>query len=144
MIRKLTLEDLQKIIMLDKLALNSNWHLSDYRDEIINEDSVCLGLELEGELFGYIIFRQSFLDAELMQIMIHPDQQGKLFGTELMDEVEQLLFSRGVSDLHLEVREDNEKARKFYRKLGFIEVRTRMNYYGSKRHAKVMRKRLVR
>lgn len=143
MIRDLKMEDLNDLLILDALALHSNWHLSDYHSELLNADTLGLGLELEGKLCGFILFRQSFLDAELMQIMIHPNEQGKEYGKGLMDYAEKILKERGVEDLHLEVRDDNLKAIKFYSKFGFIDMRLRKNYYGLGRHARVMRKRLI-
>lgn len=143
MIRRLNEDDLTAIIMLDELGLNSNWHVLDYRSEILNKDSLCLGLEIDAELFGFIIFRKSFLDAELMQVMIRPDKQGNSFGSQLMKKAEDILLLEGVSDLHLEVSETNKKAITFYKKLGFIQIRMRKNYYGHGQDAWVMRKRLV-
>lgn len=144
MIRHLVLDDLEDILVLDAMALKSNWYLSDYKSEILSEDSLCLGLVLDDKLYGFIIFRRSFLDAELMQIMVHPDKQGNSLGAELMIEAEQLLFNQSVTDLHLEVSDNNMKAIALYKKLGFIEIRKRKNYYGHGLDALLMRKRLVR
>ena len=143
MIRRLNEDDLRDILVLDELGLNSNWRVSDYRSEILNKNSLCLGLELDAELVGFIIFRQSFLDAELMQVMIRPDKQGNSFGSQLMKTAEDLLLLEGISDLHLEVSETNTKAIAFYKRLGFIQIRIRKNYYGHGQNAWVMRKRLV-
>ena len=144
MIRDLRLDDLEDVLILDATALKSNWHLSDYKNEILNKDSLCLGLVLDDSLYGFIIFRVSFLDAELLQIMVHPEKQGNSLGAELMLDAEQLLFKRGVTDLHLEVSESNTKAIALYKSLGFIEIRKRKHYYGHDLDAWVMRKRLVR
>ena len=80
-------------------------------------------------------------EATLFNIAIDPAQQGKGYGSFLLQGLMDTLKDKGIQTLWLEVRESNP-ARFLYEKLGFNEVDIRKNYYpkldGGRENAVVM------
>ena len=90
---------------------------------------------------GFCILQPVLDEANLLLMAIHPNQQGKGFGYELLDYSIQQLKNNPVQ-IFLEVRESNIPAIHLYEKTGFHQIDLRKNYYpnidGSKEHAVIM------
>ena len=52
---------------------------------------------------------------------VHPDFQGRGYGKQLMDNVENGLRELGCPKINLQIREGNDKVFSYYQKLGFVE-----------------------
>ena len=52
---------------------------------------------------------------------VHPDFQGRGYGKQLMDNVENGLHELGCPKINLKIREGNDKVFSYYQKLGFVE-----------------------
>jgi ribosomal protein S18 acetylase RimI-like enzyme len=76
-------------------------------------------------------------------VAVSKEQQGKGFGTALMDWLESQATLRNVREIFLEVRSDNEAAMKMYASRGYERIDVRRNYYGNTIDANIMRKRLA-
>ncbi|MHB0977425.1 MAG: GNAT family N-acetyltransferase [Candidatus Aquicultorales bacterium] len=61
-------------------------------------------------------------DARILSIAVDPDRQGKGLGKKLTKVGMELLDRAGADKIMLEVREQNERAKHIYKKLGFHEV----------------------
>lgn len=91
-----------------------------------------VGLFVEGVLQGYMIVHDVLGELTLMNIAVHPQEQGKGYGRVLLEE----LF-RWASDenghkkaqIFLEVREGNHAAKRLYERLGFTQIALRKGYY---------------
>lgn len=141
--RLLRQSDLDRIFELDQEALKSNWSRKDYDLEVKSPASICLALELDGAIQGYVIVRTSFFEAELLQIVIAPLYQNKCHGQKLLKAVMDELVLMGIKSLFLEVAKTNRSALEVYKKLGFTLIRKRDHYYGENKHGLVMRKELL-
>jgi ribosomal-protein-alanine N-acetyltransferase len=91
-----------------------------------------LVIKLNGELVGFIAYRVILDVAELDQIIVSHEYQGKGVGSKALDVWHALLTTRSVASVFLEVRVDNIAAVKAYRKAGYVEVGLRKNYYSIK------------
>lgn len=75
---------------------------------------------------GYIVISFGWsiefggLDGYVDEFYIRPGVRGRGIGTEVMISLPKALAGAGLKALHLEVRRDNEKARKLYEKLRFL------------------------
>ena len=67
--------------------------------------------------------------ADLMTIAVAPAAQGSGLGRHLLSLVESLARDGGASYLMLEVRDDNEPAKKLYERAGFETLNVRRRYY---------------
>ena len=78
----------------------------------------------DGELCGYLVFAD---DGHLISLAIHPRHRRKGIATSLIEKVRRTLPGKR---LWAEVRQSNQGAFTFYRKLGFQMVGTLFDYYG--------------
>jgi ribosomal protein S18 acetylase RimI-like enzyme len=90
-------------------------------------DYCLLAVETDGDLRGYACFGRAHLTASswyLYWICIHPQAQGVGLGRMLQRRVEDRVRELGGDRLVLETsgRADYERARRFYREVGFVEV----------------------
>lgn len=75
------------------------------------------GLDLGGEV------------ADIMTIAVAPAAQGTGLGSELLDLLSRRAREAGAAYLMLEVRDDNEPAKKLYARAGFETLTVRRRYY---------------
>lgn len=91
-----------------------------------NVYSIMLGNEIVGVIRGRLLQGE----AELDQIVVHPDYQNQGIGfSALSSWINQLKINNAVCKIFLEVRENNVHAVRLYGKLGFIKIAQRKNYY---------------
>jgi [ribosomal protein S18]-alanine N-acetyltransferase len=63
-------------------------------------------------------------------LAIHPESRGRKLGELLLRHEIDVLRQGGARTIFLEVRPDNETARKLYEKFGFVECGTLPHFYG--------------
>lgn len=68
--------------------------------------------------------------AQILSVAVHPSVQGRGIGRELVRHGLDLLRSQGVSTVKLEVRPNNQPAKRIYLSLGFKEVGTSQDSQG--------------
>jgi len=107
------------------------WSRTIIEDELAHRFSYYRGID-DGELVAYAGLRAAPVDAgqgDIQTIAVSQSHQGRGLGrallVDLMDEAQR----RGVRELLLEVRADNEPAIALYQSLGFREIDRRAGYY---------------
>ncbi len=78
---------------------------------------------------GYILTRRILDEAELISIGVDPLFQQSGCGSQMLDTAVSYLAENGVQTLFLEVRADNDPARKFYGRHDFMPDGIRHDYY---------------
>ncbi|MCI1735378.1 MAG: GNAT family N-acetyltransferase [Bacilli bacterium] len=78
---------------------------------------------------GYLILRLEGPEAEIDELAIHQDQEGKGYGRYLLSAIETSLKEKGVCRLFLEARAKNVRANRLYQQAGYHCYRSRLNYY---------------
>jgi ribosomal-protein-alanine N-acetyltransferase len=68
-------------------------------------------------------------EAEVLTLAVHPDHWGKGAGTTLLGALVSEARDRRCTEVFLEVREDNPRARNLYKRHGFTEIGVRRGYY---------------
>lgn len=110
-------------------------------------NTVALTAKVAGEVAGFVIAQ---IEAEadsysefghIVTLNVAPRFRRKGVATRLLGEMERLLKDRGISECHLEVREDNHAAVKLYHKLGYRAIAKLERYYGRK-HGLYLKKAL--
>ena len=98
-------------------------------------------IEQNHQVVGFCILQPVLDEANLLLMAIHPSQQGRGLGYQLLEESITLLKNNPVQ-IFLEVRESNQAAIALYEKSGFHQIDLRKNYYpnkdGSREHAIIM------
>lgn len=80
-------------------------------------------------IVSYMSLMLTTLDADVLMVVTDRHNRGKGYASVLMKEVLSSLKQKGISDVYLEVRENNDIARKLYKRFGFEPVSIRKKYY---------------
>ncbi len=85
----------------------------------------------DGEPVGYALtlFRARSTVARLYSLAVRPDRSGHGIGAALLADAVAAACVRGCRRLDLEVRHDNEAARRLYLRHGFAPLRVLESYY---------------
>jgi Acetyltransferases len=62
-------------------------------------------------------------------VFVRPDFRGKKLGKKLMEKLTEIAQERAYCKISLEVRSDNDAAKKLYNSLGFEECKPNMHYW---------------
>lgn len=81
--------------------------------------------------------------ADVQTIAVAPEYEGRGIGTHLLKLMIDTAIHRSATDLLLEVREDNPRARALYERHGFEAIHRRKGYYRDGVDAVIMRKVLI-
>jgi ribosomal-protein-alanine N-acetyltransferase len=129
MIRKMTLEDLPKIMILEKELFSSPWSEENYRFEILENPYAHYVVEEEQGIRGYLGL---WLNEDALQITtlgVASNHQGNGLGQSLVKYSLEYALENKVEVMTLEVRISNTKAIHLYEKNGFIKAAVRKQYY---------------
>lgn len=92
---------------------------------------------------GFMLARTGADEAEVLTVAVDPRHRGRGIARALVEETTRRLYYGRVRRVFLEVDETNAPALTLYRRLGYVEVGRRGNYYvtegGSTSNALVMR-----
>ena len=133
MIRKIRKSDLDQVMVIEQACFHDAWKRKDYEYEMYeNPYSTIWVLEEEGKIIGYYDLWITFDQAEIANIAVLPEYQGKGYGSFLMKHLEQQAVNEGCQAIGLEVRVGNEKAIALYERNGFFTINTKPGYYKNK------------
>jgi ribosomal-protein-alanine N-acetyltransferase len=96
--------------------------------------------QVNGFVVGFVVgFLSSEETGRIFSLAVHPSYQGRKLGSALLKEIIQVFRRIGVSEIILEVRKGNVKARKFYERHGFHQTGVIEKYYNDGESACMMR-----
>jgi len=137
-LRHMESRDLPAVLLIEETVFGDDaWPRSFFERDLANEHSTYVVLELvsvgaeppHSALAGYAGYWLLEDEANLMNIAIAPDWQGRGLGEHLLLATLARMQEQGVSVCTLEVRVSNVRAQALYRKLGFQEEGRRLRYY---------------
>lgn len=85
------------------------------------EDVEMYKLLVNNEFSGFIFIEEKNRSIEIHEFAVKPEFQGYKVGKELLEMVNYLKEKRGIDKVELWVGMKNNKAKKIYRKFGFVE-----------------------
>lgn len=85
--------------------------------------------EAAPRLIGYAGLLAGIGEAEVLTIAVDPAREGRGLGAVLLTELMREAARRACDDVVLEVRVDNDRAQRLYRRFGFAGVGVRKGYY---------------
>ena len=130
MIRKMTIDDLDQVMIIEKEAFNEHWKRKDFEYEIDkNEFSHMYVYEENEKILGIIGYYILFDDAQVTTIAVLKEAREKNIATKMMEFMIESCNKMMCSQLSLEVRKSNQKAINLYKKFDFIEMNIRKAYY---------------
>ena len=126
--RNLISVDVPAILEIENSSYEFHWTGQIFYD-CLNSDYHCLGVELYGELVGYIVVSEVLDEAHLLNICFSGKWRNQSFGRVTLSWLFDFLVSRGIKHLFLEVRPSNLSALALYDRLGFEVIGVRKDYY---------------
>ncbi|USA55435.1 ribosomal protein S18-alanine N-acetyltransferase [Acinetobacter sp. C32I] len=139
MIRLMQENDLESVAGIERLVQTHPWSKQQFQESFASYQ--CTVYEQANQVVGFCILQPVLDEANLLLMAIHPSQQGKGLGYELLESSIQQLKNNPIQ-IFLEVRESNTAAIRLYEKSGFHQIDLRKNYYpnhdGSREHAVIM------
>jgi ribosomal-protein-alanine N-acetyltransferase len=138
-IRRMTLEDLNNVVELERKIFVDPWSRKSFEFEVSNNQfSFPLILEDQNKIVGYAVIWRIYEEFHIANLAILPEHQGKKFGKFFLQQI--LKNTDECKYAILEVRESNHKAIKLYEKFGFRVIMKRVKYYRNGETALVMQK----
>ncbi len=128
LIRRLKLEDIDRIHKIEKLAYPYPWSRGIFED-CMNADYACFGLQMGRDLAGYTIFNWAAGEAHLLNLCVHPDWQQRGYGSLLLEYAIGHVARLECKSMFLEVRASNQLAAGLYKNRGFRVIGSRLSYY---------------
>lgn len=153
-IREMNFDDIAEIAEIEKLYSETPWDANGLLTYLLRDDTIFLVADsldfvpAEGEapedyydtphLLGYAGLLMVPYEADILNITVRPEARRQGIATKLLGKIGELSEPRGVTVIHLEVRESNTPARTLYEKLGFTVDGIRKNYYERPRENAVL------
>lgn len=120
-------EDLSPLAQLDHLAFDTFWHMDEagLREALLaTPRAVVFQARVDDSLAGYAIVGSQLGISFLQRIAVSPQHQGGGIGSDLLKAAMAWAGGSGAATMVLNVRDDNEEARRLYLKHGFASTRT--------------------
>jgi [ribosomal protein S18]-alanine N-acetyltransferase len=128
-IRRLTLDDLEAVVAMEADNQPSPWSEGVFRDELAAENRVYLAADEDGVVgFGGVMLVGD--EAHVTNLLVDPEWRRRGIGLELMRALIDEAVAEGARHITLEVRSENDPARRLYARLGLAPVGMRKGYYG--------------
>lgn len=139
MFRVMQKTDVLAVTQIEKRVQSHPWTQQQFNEAVEVYQSFVF--EEQGQVLGFCILQPVLDEANLLLMAVHPSQQGKGIGFQLLEYAIAQLKNNPIQ-IFLEVRESNVAAIALYEKSGFHQIDLRKNYYpkpdGSKEHAIIM------
>ncbi len=121
--------DVEAVLAIEQRAYAQPWTRGNFIDSLAATYPAFVLRDRGGALLGYFLAMKGVDEMHLLNITVHPAQQGRGLARRMLDALCQLCREQGCTQLWLEVRQGNERARAVYRRYGFAEVGLRRAYY---------------
>lgn len=127
--RSMSAADIPVVEKMEAEAFYDAWSQNMLLNEINNELTTYLVMELEGKVIGYCGFWLVAGEAQITRVAVEEELRGQGFGTRLTAALINKAWELGAEAITLEVRESNLAAQRAYLTCGFASEGIRPNYY---------------
>jgi len=129
LITPLIQSDCSKAALLHQQAFYKGWTEKDFKDFI--DDPLVYGLKITKNdvLTSIILWREVGNEAEILTLIVDSTYRKQGLASLLLKTLMTHLVHKNISQVFLEVAEDNEVAHYFYEKYGFHLINKRPQYY---------------
>ena len=121
--------DIPALVSLEAESFYDAWNENMLRNEIANQLTTYLVMEVSGKLVGYAGFWLVAGEAQITRVAVLDAERGQGFGTRLTAALVNKAWAMGAEAITLEVRESNLAAQRAYLTCGFASEGIRPNYY---------------
>jgi [ribosomal protein S18]-alanine N-acetyltransferase len=131
-VREMTLGDLSAVLELEHLLFTDDaWSEDTYRAELGDQGGTRHYVVVEeGDILaGWAGLAAAGGQGDVLTIGVRPEMQGRGLGATLLMALLDEAVARGCGEVFLDVRADNDRARRLYERFGFTPVGVRKRYY---------------
>jgi [ribosomal protein S18]-alanine N-acetyltransferase len=130
----LTESDIEQILLIEKTSFMQPWSHQLFHEELSSKDAFDYVVKLNnydrpGEVIAYFCSRITGDEMSILRIAVESGWRNSGLAFWLLGRCLEIALTKGVATVFLEVRESNNAAISLYRKLGFINVGKRPDYY---------------
>lgn len=129
-ISKMTIEDLDDIMVLERLSFAIPWSREAFMQEITNNmfaRYICA--KVDTVAVGYAGMWKVCDEGHVTNVAVHPEFRRNGIGAKLMEELILIARKENIARMTLEVRKSNIPAKELYLKFGFKVEGIRKGYY---------------
>ncbi len=130
-IRPMQQDDVEGVMEIENTVCEFPWTDSIFSD-CIKVGYGCWVLSENNRVLGYGLLSISAAEGHILNLCIRPSHQRLGLGRRMMEHLIKQGIYLGAESIFLEVRVSNQGAFDLYRKLGFIHVGERKDYYPAK------------
>lgn len=132
-LRRATLDDLDAIMAIERATFPADaWSVSSMRAELRGPHGHYLVAVADDDAIeGYagLLAADGTGQGDIQTVAVAEAARGRGLGRRLMEALLAEAERRGVAEVFLEVRADNEPAQRLYASLGFERIAVRPHYY---------------
>jgi ribosomal-protein-alanine N-acetyltransferase len=141
--------DLPVLVGMESILFaDSPWSMGQFKEEFAGVPKTryfLVAINDEFQIVGYagVLVVAPGVEADVMTVGVLPEYQHQGIATEFMKRLEAWAIAKQSPALMLEVGVENSAAIELYKKLGYLTISNRADYYGPGLDAFVMRKELA-
>jgi [ribosomal protein S18]-alanine N-acetyltransferase len=132
-LRPMTTEDLPEVLALEPVLFpEESWSEDAYREELADPGGTrhyVVAEDDDGRLAGWAGLAIVGDQADVLTIGVRPELQGRGHGARMLTALLDEATARGCPEVFLDVRADNDRARRLYERFGFTPIGVRKRYY---------------
>ena len=131
-LRTMTTADLEAVLGLENALFGEEaWSRQMLEGELAAQprSRYYLVADQDGVLAGYAGLLVAATQADVLTLAVAADRWGQGTGSALLEALLAEAARRGCAEVFLEVRTDNTRAQRLYRRYGFSQIGIRKGYY---------------
>ncbi len=129
-IRQAKGEDARQIAEVEKACFSTPWSYESLKHDITeNKLALYMAAEYGGKICGYAGLWKIIDEGHITNVAVSPEYRRKHIARSLLEALMAEAAKQGIERFTLEVRTENEAAKKLYAGLGFLEAGIRKGYY---------------
>ena len=128
-LRLATPEDAEALATAHARSFDASWSAADVAKLMSAMGGFAYLAEADEGPVGFILGRAIGGEAEILTLVVAPDQRRAGAGFALVEALVEAARERGATSVYLEVAADNAAAQALYRKAGFERAGLRRGYY---------------
>ena len=128
-IRPMEVSDTEQVEMIEKQIFSIPWSQKSFEDACQSNDNIYLVCEMNGQIAGYCGLWTVLGEGNITNMAVSGGFRRLGIAETLMKEMEKRGMSKKVVTYFLEVRKSNEAAVNLYKKMGYVQIGVRKNFY---------------
>ena len=127
--RKMLPEDVYVVSGMEKQMFGTCTNAELYKRMCMDEKNIYMAAADNGKVIAYCTITALYETADLCNIAVKEEYRRCHIAEKLLEKCVITCKARGVTRILLEARESNTPALNFCKKMGFMEIGKRKNYY---------------